>query len=59
VIIVVLLHATSGEIGTSYGQFASGRIVLATTFEYALTEEGEYPYYCMVHPNMVGTVSVT
>jgi plastocyanin len=29
------------------------------TFSFTFTEAGEYPYYCMLHPNMVGTVSVT
>jgi plastocyanin len=28
------------------------------TFEHTFTEAGEYPYFCLVHPNMVGTVSV-
>jgi plastocyanin len=28
------------------------------TFSFTFTESGEYPYYCMLHPNMVGTVSV-
>src|ERR671924_108857 len=29
------------------------------TFSFTFTQSGEYPYYCMLHPNMVGTVSVT
>jgi len=29
------------------------------TFSHKFTEAGEYPYYCFVHPNMVGTVSVS
>ena len=29
------------------------------TFSFTFTEEGEYPYYCMLHPNMVGTVNVS
>ena len=28
------------------------------TFEYTFTEAGEYPYFCILHPNMVGTVVV-
>jgi plastocyanin len=29
------------------------------TFSFTFTEAGEYPYYCMLHPNMVGTVNVS
>ena len=29
------------------------------TFEHTFTQAGEYPYYCALHPNMVGTVSVS
>ena len=31
----------------------------AATFEHTFTEAGEYPYFCLLHPNMVGTVIVT
>jgi plastocyanin len=29
------------------------------TFSFTFTEAGSYPYFCMLHPNMVGTVSVS
>jgi hypothetical protein len=29
------------------------------TFEHTFTEVGEYPYISLLHPNMVGTVTVT
>jgi plastocyanin len=29
------------------------------TFSFTFTEAGEYPYFCSLHPNMVGTVSVS
>jgi plastocyanin len=29
------------------------------TFSFTFTQAGDYPYYCMLHPNMVGTVSVS
>jgi plastocyanin len=30
------------------------------TFQHTFTEgPGEYPYFCVLHPNMVGTVSVS
>jgi predicted secreted protein with PEFG-CTERM motif len=33
--------------------FANGK------FQYTFEAEGEYPYYCTLHPNMVGTVIVS
>lgn len=29
------------------------------TFSHTFTEAGEFPYYCALHPNMIGTVIVT
>src|ERR671922_284155 len=29
------------------------------TFSHTFAEAGQYPYYCALHPNMVGTVSVS
>ena len=53
-------HAVnSGENATPSGLFDSGIMAPAATFEYTFTEAGEYPYYCLLHPNMVGTVSVS
>ncbi len=51
--------ATSGENATPDGQFDSGIMAPAATFEHTFTEAGEYPYFCLLHPNMVGTVSVS
>ena len=31
----------------------------AATFEYTFSEAGEYLYFCLLHPNTVGTVTVT
>jgi plastocyanin len=30
----------------------------AATFYHTFTEAGEYPYFCLLHPNQVGTRSV-
>jgi nitrite reductase (NO-forming) len=49
----------SGENTTPSGLFDSPILPPAGTFEYTFTEAGEVPYYCLLHPNMVGTVSVS
>jgi plastocyanin len=51
--------ATSGENVTPDGTFDSGILAPAATFEHTFTAAGEYPYFCLLHPNMVGTVSVS
>lgn len=51
--------ATSGENATPDGTFDSGIMAPAATFDHTFTEAGEYPYFCLLHPNMVGTVSVS
>jgi plastocyanin len=48
---------TSGENAAPDGRFDSSIIVPAADFEHTFTEAGEYPYFCLLHPNMVGTVS--
>ena len=40
------------------GIFDSDILQRGQTFNYTFDKEGEYPYYCMLHHNMVGTVSV-
>jgi nitrite reductase (NO-forming) len=50
---------TSGEAVTPDGNFDSGIMGPAATFDFTFTEAGEYPYFCLLHPNMVGTVSVS
>ena len=51
--------ATSGENATPDGRFDSSILAPAATFDFTFTEAGEYPYFCLLHPNMVGTVSVS
>jgi nitrite reductase (NO-forming) len=51
--------ATSGQNVTPDGRFDSGIMPPAGTFDFQFTEAGEYPYFCLLHPNMVGTVSVS
>lgn len=47
----------AGENATPSGLFNS-YIPPAGTFQRTFTEPGEYPYFCILHPNMVGTVVV-
>src|SRR5919108_6562462 len=54
---------TSGINGRPDGRFDSSPnfnpvIAPAATFNHTFTEAGGYPYYCALHPNMVGTVIV-
>ena len=51
--------ATSGENAAPDGIFDSGILAAGKSFSHTFAEAGQYPYYCMLHPNMVGTVSVT
>jgi nitrite reductase (NO-forming) len=51
--------ATSGENVTPDQIFDSGIMPPAATFSHTFAEAGEYPYFCILHPNMVGTVSVS
>lgn len=53
----------SGSNGQPSGTFDSSPnfnplIAPGGTFDHTFTEAGEIPYYCALHPNMVGTVSV-
>jgi plastocyanin len=55
---------TSGASSQPDGKFNSSpnlSPLMATgqTFEHAFDQAGQYPYYCALHPNMVGTVSVS
>ena len=51
--------ATSGTPdGGPDGIFDSGMIMGGATYEYEFAETGEFVYYCLVHPWMVGTVIV-
>ncbi len=55
---------TSGTNAQPDGKFDSSPnlnplMVPQQTFEHTFEEAGEFPYYCAVHPNMVGTVIVS
>ena len=51
--------ATSGTpSGGPDGAFDSGMIMAGATYEFEFSDKGEFVYYCLVHPWMVGTVIV-
>jgi plastocyanin len=55
---------TSGSNGQPDGTFDSSPnlnplMAPAQTFEHTFEEAGEFPYYCAIHPNMAGTVSIS
>jgi plastocyanin len=55
---------TSGTAGTPDGNFDSSPnfnplMPPQGTFSHTFEEEGEFPYYCALHPNMIGTVVVS
>ena len=41
------------------GTFDSSLVMPGTTFSYQFEDAGEYPYFCVVHPWMMGTVTVS
>jgi plastocyanin len=50
---------TSGENGHADGKFDSSIMGPEETFNFTFTEAGNHPYFCMLHPNMVGIVRVS
>jgi plastocyanin len=50
---------TSTGIGDAISALDSGAIVFGQTFTQQFDTPGTYPYYCVYHPNMLGTVIVT
>ena len=49
------LHTTTSKDGV----FNSDVLFEGQSFTYTFDKEGEYPYFCDIHPGMVGTVLVT
>ncbi len=50
---------SDGRIGTPDGLFSSGDMLPGESFSFTFDDVGEFPYYCVPHPWMVGTVVVT
>jgi len=49
---------TSGVSPTADGVFDSGLLFGGDDWTYTFDATGSYDYYCIVHPSMVGTVTV-
>ena len=51
-----------GDTGKAFDSGLSGPTALTTkgkTFSHKFTEKGEFPYFCQLHPTMVGKVIVS
>ena len=51
--------ATSGQMGAAETGIAADVLLEGETYSMSFDEAGIYPYFCILHPNMVGTVIVT
>lgn len=40
------------------GEFDSGNLAQGDSFEFTFEEPGEYEFFCSVHPEMTGTITV-
>ncbi len=40
------------------GEFDSGTVAEGETFEFTFEEAGEFEYFCAIHPQMEGTITV-
>ncbi len=50
---------TSGINGEPTGVFDSGPFTGGQTYSFTFSQPGQYPYYCKVHPFMIGEITVT
>jgi plastocyanin len=56
------LHTKTSGSGTDENRgamFDSGMMGKGKTFEHTFATAGEYPYFCMVHPGLIGKVIVS
>jgi plastocyanin len=56
------LHTVTSGSGTDENmgaEFDSGMMATGKTFEHTFSAAGEYPYFCVIHPDMVGKVTVS
>jgi plastocyanin len=56
------LHTVTSGSGTDENagtSFDSGMMGTGEIFEHTFNTAGEYPYFCIVHPDMIGKVIVS
>jgi plastocyanin len=54
--------SSGGETGKAFDSGLSGATALTTkgkTFSHKFAEKGEFPYFCQLHPTMIGKVVVS
>ena len=57
--IEVVNEDTVGHTWTATGgEFNSGTLATGDTFEFTFEEAGEFDYFCSIHPDMTGTITV-
>jgi plastocyanin len=49
---------TAGAPGALTGDWDSGRLQQGGSFGFTFTQEGDFAYFCTVHPTMLGTITV-
>lgn len=56
------LHTVTSDSGTGKNvgaEFDSGMMAAGKIFEYTFTTAGEYSYFCVIHSDIVGKVTVS
>ena len=51
--------ATPGQVGSAESSITADVLLEGETYSFTFDEPGKYPYFCILHPNMLGTVIVT
>ena len=59
VVHTVTSGTSNGTVGEADGLFDSGLFGTGESFEFTFTEPGTYNYFCVPHPWMTGTITVT
>ena len=49
---------TSGTPGAQSGLFDTDNLGATDSFSFTFEQEGEFPYFCRIHPNMTATITV-